>query len=131
MWRSLRNLFHLIRLVLTLARHGALFLMERLPHAPALGVIARVAHALLRRREALKLREGERLSQALEALGPSHRPTLAAMDDSHPVSFPWNGVGKTQLQAISELSPGDGIAAPRSRTHLKSLVAFFSSHRFP
>ena len=71
MWRSLRNLFHLIRLVLTLARHGALFLMERLPHAPALGVIARVAHALLRRREALKLREGERLSQALEALGPS------------------------------------------------------------
>src|SRR5487761_227910 len=67
--RGLRNGFRLCEIVLTLARHDALFPLEQVAGA------AFVARALrrLRRRDPsrLTLRPGQRLAQALQALGPS------------------------------------------------------------
>jgi ubiquinone biosynthesis protein len=70
MWRSLRNLLRLIGVGWTLARHGALFPLEQLPHAPALGFLARLSR-LVRNQNHAKRRPGERLAAALAALGPS------------------------------------------------------------
>jgi ubiquinone biosynthesis protein len=70
MWRSIRNLFRLIGVAWTLARFGALFPLERVPHAPMLGLLARLSLILRRGRHA-RLRPGERLASALAALGPS------------------------------------------------------------
>ena len=70
MWRALRNLLRLVWVGWTLARFGALFPLENLPQAPALGVLAR-ASLLVRRRRHARLRPGQRLAAALAALGPS------------------------------------------------------------
>lgn len=71
MWRSIRNLFRLFRVGWTLARYGALFPLEQVPHAPALGFLARLS-LLIRKRDHARLRPGERLAAALAALGPSY-----------------------------------------------------------
>src|SRR5918994_4705766 len=66
MYRSLRNAWRLIRIARTLARHDALFPIERARVAPFL---LRVAKTLWKRN--LLGRPGQRLAKALEALGPS------------------------------------------------------------
>lgn len=70
MWRSIRNLLRLLGVGWTLARFGALFPLEQLPHAPALGFLAR-ASLLVRKRRHARQRPGERLAAALATLGPS------------------------------------------------------------
>jgi len=66
MYRSARNAWRLLRIARTLARHDALFPIERAGVAPFL---VRVAKALWKRD--LPGRPGQRLAAALEALGPS------------------------------------------------------------
>ncbi|MGH7005871.1 MAG: AarF/UbiB family protein, partial [Alphaproteobacteria bacterium] len=66
MYRALRNLARLLRTARTLARHDALFPLEQVGVAPFL---VRVTKALWRRD--MPGRPGQRLAQALEALGPS------------------------------------------------------------
>ena len=70
MARAIRNLLRLFGVGWTLARFGALFPLEQLHHAPALGVLARLS-LVVRRRDHGRLRPGERLAAALVALGPS------------------------------------------------------------
>ncbi|MDE0810741.1 MAG: 2-polyprenylphenol 6-hydroxylase, partial [Alphaproteobacteria bacterium] len=70
MWRSIRNLFRLVGVAWTLARFGALFPLERVPHAPMLELLARLS-LVLRRGSHARLRPGERLASALTVLGPS------------------------------------------------------------
>jgi ubiquinone biosynthesis protein len=70
MVRAIRNLLRLFGVGWTLARFGALFPLEQLHHAPALGVLARLS-LVVRRRDHGRLRPGERLAAALVALGPS------------------------------------------------------------
>jgi len=66
MLRTLRNLIRLGAILLTLARHDALFPFERL------GIAPRAAGWLARRfRGDVAGRPGERLARALQALGPS------------------------------------------------------------
>jgi ubiquinone biosynthesis protein len=68
MFRSVRNLARLVRIGLTLARHDALFPLDRIAGAAPLRCLAR----LLRRRGATAAaRPGERLAAALCELGPS------------------------------------------------------------
>ncbi len=66
MYRAVRNCWRLIRIARTLARHDALFPIERARVAPFL---VRIAKALWKRD--LPGRPGQRLAAALEALGPS------------------------------------------------------------
>ena len=66
MYRLLRNLGRLMRIGRTLARHDALFPIERAGVAPFL---VRVTKALWKRD--MPGRPGQRLAKALEALGPS------------------------------------------------------------
>src|SRR5258708_39348675 len=66
MLRALRNTWRLLRLALSLARHDALFPLEILGIAPALIAWARL---FARRRDAR--RPGERLTAALQEIGPS------------------------------------------------------------
>ncbi|GAB4176205.1 MAG: 2-polyprenylphenol 6-hydroxylase [Thalassobaculales bacterium] len=79
MFRSLRNLWRLFGIARTLARHDALFPLERVPVAPAVLWLARFA-----RRRNVPGRPGERLARALVALGPSFvklGQTLATRSD--------------------------------------------------
>ena len=64
--RSVRNLARLLRIGLTLVRHDALFPLEILGITPALVAWARL---FARRRDAR--RAGERLTAALQEMGPS------------------------------------------------------------
>jgi ubiquinone biosynthesis protein len=66
MYRSFRNAWRLIRIARTLARHDALFPIERAGVAPFL---LRVGKFLWKRN--LPGRPGQRLAKAFEALGPS------------------------------------------------------------
>ncbi|MBM3537520.1 MAG: 2-polyprenylphenol 6-hydroxylase [Alphaproteobacteria bacterium] len=66
MFRALRNLHRLVRIALTLARHGALDGLERVGTPPSFLVLAN-----LFRRTDLPPRPGQRLALALTALGPS------------------------------------------------------------
>ena len=64
MFRSVRNVARLIAIAATLARHDALFPLERLPIAP-------LALWIGLRRRTVAGRPGERLARALERLGPT------------------------------------------------------------
>ena len=67
--RGLRHGFRLVEIVLILARHDALFPLEQMAGA---AFVARALRRLRRRDPArLKLRPGQRLAEALQALGPS------------------------------------------------------------
>src|SRR5215468_4303920 len=66
MFRAIRNFWRLLRLALSLARHDALFPLEIIGIAPALVAWARL---FVPRRH--KRRPGERLSAALQEMGPS------------------------------------------------------------
>src|SRR5215204_6337742 len=66
MLRALRNSWRLLRMALSLARHDALFPLEILGITPALVAWARL---FARRRDAR--RPGERLTAALQEMGPS------------------------------------------------------------
>jgi ubiquinone biosynthesis protein len=67
LFRSGRNLARLVHIALTLARHDALFPLERIAGtAPLLGVIR-----LIRQRDTGAARPGERLAAALTEMGPS------------------------------------------------------------
>ncbi|MCG8510491.1 MAG: 2-polyprenylphenol 6-hydroxylase, partial [Rhodospirillales bacterium] len=66
MLRTLRNLFRLLRIAKILARHDALFLLERMEVAPVVVLAARLVS--LRRRGG---RPGQRLAAALREAGPS------------------------------------------------------------
>ena len=66
MLRAIRNLSRLLRIAKILARHDALFLLERLDFAPAVVTLARLIS--YRRREG---RPGQRLALALQEAGPS------------------------------------------------------------
>ena len=69
-FRSVRNLYRLLRVARTLARWDALFLLERLEIAPAVMLAARAVpkgHAP----GARQLRPGQRLAKALQELGPT------------------------------------------------------------
>src|SRR6185503_2300080 len=66
MLRAIRNTWRLLRMALSLARHDALFPLEILGITPALVVWARL---FARRRDAP--RPGERLTAALQEMGPS------------------------------------------------------------
>ncbi len=92
MLRTLRNLGRLVRIARTLARHDALFPLERLGVAPGLAAAARL---MWRRGAARDKRPGERLAAALEALGPSFiklgqalatRPDLIGEDEAADLS---------------------------------------------
>src|SRR5215468_6963445 len=66
MFRAIRNFWRLLRLALSLARHDALFPLEIIGIAPALVVWARLFAPRRHQR-----RPGERLSAALQEMGPS------------------------------------------------------------
>ena len=66
MLKAIANLFRLLRIARTLARHDALFPLEQLGVAPAVMTLVR----LISRRHAPG-RPGERLAAACEALGPT------------------------------------------------------------
>ncbi len=67
--RAGRNVLRLLQIVITLARYDALFPLERLSGAM---VVVRLLRPFRRRDAALlRLRPGERLAAALQALGPS------------------------------------------------------------
>ncbi len=66
MLRSIRNIFHLVRIILVLARYRALFPLKYLRFSPLFLLPFRYFPS---KQEAQ--REGERLAMALEALGPS------------------------------------------------------------
>ncbi len=66
MIRSIRNIVRLLRIARTLARHDALFLLERLEVAPGVVLAAR----MVSRRRAPG-RPGQRLARALNEAGPS------------------------------------------------------------
>jgi ubiquinone biosynthesis protein len=67
--RALRNILRLGDIVLTLARYDALFPLERVAGA---ALVARLLRFFRRRDPALaRLRSGQRLAEALQALGPS------------------------------------------------------------
>jgi ubiquinone biosynthesis protein len=66
LFRSFRNLARLAGIALTLARHDALFPLERVGGAPLLR-----ATRLIRRRGGAVARPGERLAAAFTELGPS------------------------------------------------------------
>ncbi len=66
MLRTLRNLGRLIRIALTLARYDALVLFERLGVSPLV-----IGWARILARRGVTGRPGQRLAQALAALGPS------------------------------------------------------------
>ncbi len=68
MYRSARNIARLIRIARTLARHDALFPLEEIGVAPA---ALRLARLLAGPGRKAKGRPGERLAQALQALGPT------------------------------------------------------------
>ena len=65
--RAGRNLARLLQIGLILARHDALFLMERVPALLPLLALLR----LIRRRDEAAARPGRRLAAALQELGPS------------------------------------------------------------
>ncbi len=71
MARAIRNLRRLFGVGWTLARHGALFPLERQGYSRALALVARLARPMRKRRFAAR-RPGERLAAALTALGPSY-----------------------------------------------------------
>src|SRR5258708_32669903 len=106
MLRAVRTTWRLLRLALSLARHDALFPLEILGIAPALIAWARL---FARRRDAR--RPGERLTAALQEMGPSFiklgqalstRADLlseaAALDlprpPGHPPAFPGGGAAR-------------------------------------
>ena len=66
MWRSLRHLIRLIDIARCLARHNALFFIERLP-------LPGIVQSLCRRfsNQTAPGRPGQRLARALQVLGPS------------------------------------------------------------
>ena len=66
MLRAIRNSWRLLRMALSLARHDALFPLEILGITPALVAWARL---FARRRDSR--RPGERLTAALQEMGPS------------------------------------------------------------
>ena len=66
MLKAIANLFRLFLIARTLARHDALFPLEKLGVAPAVMTLVR----LISRRRAPG-RPGERLAAACEALGPT------------------------------------------------------------
>ena len=66
MLRAPRNILRLIAIAWTLARHDALFPLERFGIAPPVTALARLV--ALRRRPG---RPGQRLAQAVQELGPS------------------------------------------------------------
>ena len=68
MFRSLRHLARLVRIVVTLARHDALFPLDRVA---ATAPFLRVTRIVRRRQGVAGLRAGERLAAALAELGPS------------------------------------------------------------
>ena len=70
MLSALRHSAHLARIGYVLARHDALFPFQQAPAPPAVRWIAKAAR-LLRKRNGLPDRRGQRLAQALTALGPS------------------------------------------------------------
>jgi ubiquinone biosynthesis protein len=67
-FRSVRNLARLARILLTLARHDALFPLDRTAGAAP---FLRVTRLIRRRRTGAGSRPGERLAAALTELGPS------------------------------------------------------------
>ncbi len=72
MFRHLRNLFRLLKIARTLARHDVVFLLEALGVAPAVVVAARlISRQSAPAGTAGALRPGERLAAALQELGPS------------------------------------------------------------
>lgn len=66
MWRACRHLIRLIEIVRCLARHNALFLVERLPLP---GFVASLCRRLSN--QEASGRQGQRLARALQALGPT------------------------------------------------------------
>ncbi|MEZ5668124.1 MAG: AarF/UbiB family protein [Alphaproteobacteria bacterium] len=67
MFRTTRNVFRLLRIAGTLARHDALFPLEQLGIAPGLVWVARKLFAS----RSVRGRPGERLALACQTLGPS------------------------------------------------------------
>jgi ubiquinone biosynthesis protein len=65
--RAARNILRLLEIARTLARHDALFLLEKLDIAP---LVAFLGHHLARRRD-ISGRPGQRLARALAEAGPS------------------------------------------------------------
>jgi ubiquinone biosynthesis protein len=63
-----RNLARLISIVVTLARHDALFPLDTVP---LVAPLSRIGRALARRRNAAAARPGQRLASAFHELGPS------------------------------------------------------------
>jgi len=68
MLRTLRNLFRLLAIARTLARHDALFIINAHPVGNA---VVNVASLIWRQRQKSSRRPGKRLAQALTELGPS------------------------------------------------------------
>ena len=68
LFRSLRNLTRLVRILLSLARHDALFPLDRTAGAAP---FLRITRLIRRRGQGAALRPGERLAAALTGMGPS------------------------------------------------------------
>lgn len=71
MRRSVRNIFRLLGIARTLARHDALFPLEGLPATGGFIFVARFLAGFRAKRRVQTLRPGQRLSLALQEMGPS------------------------------------------------------------
>ncbi|MEM7021304.1 MAG: 2-polyprenylphenol 6-hydroxylase [Pseudomonadota bacterium] len=104
MLRAIRNLWRMARIGRCLARHNALFPLEL---APVPEIVVRIAHRVSRKDA--PGREGERLAQALQELGPSFiklGQTLATRAD-----LLGQNLAEDLSQLQDDLPPFDSAAA--------------------
>lgn len=72
MFKSITHIRRLLAIVKALARHDALFPLQAFEaHSSILGVIRRLAAAIIRPNKGLDARPGKRLAAALQTLGPA------------------------------------------------------------
>jgi len=105
MFRILRNVTRLLRLARTLARHDALFLLERLEVAPAVVVLAKV---FSRRAPG---RPGQRLARALQEAGPTFIKLGQALSTRSDILGEEMAADLSELQDRLPPFPGDEACA--------------------
>ncbi|MEI6985469.1 MAG: 2-polyprenylphenol 6-hydroxylase [Rhodospirillaceae bacterium] len=122
MIRSLRNLFRLLAIIRTLARHDALFLRELRDALPGLALIGR----LLSRRGVVG-RPGQRLAAAMTELGPTFIKLGQALSTRSDLVGERVAIDLAQLQDRLPPFPGDKAVAIIEEQLGKPLDQLFTS----